>query len=187
MGEERVWIDRWTADDLPVLLSQNTWQMTQYLGGPEDEEKVRQRHEKFLRDLKSKATWPFTIHSGAYAQPVGSVVYWLTRHHEEDGYEIGWAVSREYQGHGYASSGVRLALEHAALHGDRDLVWAFPRTDNAPSNALARAAGFRNSGEEDFEYPKGSPIKVNAWVFDLAALRRTSCSSHGRRDQRGVS
>lgn len=50
-------------------------------------------------------------------------------------------------------------------------MFAFPRVDNIASNALARSAGFVNTGVEDFEYPKGVPITVNAWAFDLRTLR----------------
>ena len=168
-------LEPWTPDDLAVLERQNAPEMMEYLGGPETADKVRARHEKFLREQGS-TTWPFTIRVGPQADAVGSVAYWQTVHQvrdefEVDAYEMGWAVIPEHQGHGYGSRGIRLALEHAARHGDRRQMWAFPRTDNLSSNALARAAGFENTGEQDFEYPKGFPIVVNAWVFDLASLR----------------
>ena len=186
MDDEPVRLEPWTPDDLRVLERQNSAGMVEYLGGPETDEKVRARHEKFLREQGS-VTWPFTIRAATHPDPVGSVVYWQTRHHDEDAYEMGWATIADYQGHGYGTRGIRLALEHAALHtaghtgehaaghtaehGDRRFVWAFPRTDNLASNAIARAAGFENTGEEDFEYPKGVPITVNAWAFDLDTLR----------------
>ncbi len=77
-----------------------------------------------------------------------------------------------HQGRGFASGALRECLAHAAAHGDRDQMLAFPRVDNEASNALCRSAGFELLGEEDFEYPRGNAIRVNAWSFDLAALRR---------------
>lgn len=50
-------------------------------------------------------------------------------------------------------------------------MWAFPRVDNAASNAVCRSSGFRFVGVQGFEYPKGVPIQVNAWVVDLGDLR----------------
>ena len=62
-------------------------------------------------------------------------------------------------------------VRHAAEHGERSEMLAFPRIDNAPSNALCRTVGFAQRGEADFEYPKGNPIRVNVWAFDLTTLR----------------
>ena len=170
MDDERVELAPWTDDDLPLLQRQDAPGMTAYLGGPEGEQKVLLRHQRFLREQGS-TMWPFTIRVGPQADAVGSVAYWQTVHAGEDAYEMGWAVIPEHQGHGYGSRGIRLALEHAARNGDRRLMWAFPRTDNLSSNALARAGGFENTGEQNSEYPKGVPIVVNAWVFDLDSLR----------------
>lgn len=33
------------------------------------------------------------------------------------------------------------------------------------------SVGFAFRGEEDFEYPKGNPIRVIEWSFDLTELR----------------
>lgn len=48
-----------------------------------------------------------------------------------------------------------------------EMIYAFPRIDNAPSNRICEKAGMTNTGPEPFEYPKGVPITCNAWVFDL--------------------
>ncbi len=47
---------------------------------------------------------------------------------------------------------------------------AYPKVDNAASNAICRKAGFELRGEVDFEYPKGHPIRCHDWRFDLAAV-----------------
>jgi RimJ/RimL family protein N-acetyltransferase len=87
-------------------------------------------------------------------------------------YESGWSVATGFQGRGFASRALRLCIADAVATGDRDTLVAFPRVDNVASNALCHAGGLTLVGEEDFEYPKGTPIRVNAWVADLAALRR---------------
>ena len=171
MRDAQVRLRAWTSADQPVLERNDTAEMTAYLGGPEGADKLLKRHERFLRDQADGTTWPFTVWVETEPEAVGSVLYWYSEHHGQAVYECGWAIATRYQGRGYASRSIRLALEHAAAHGDRELMYAFPRVDNAGSNALARAAGFEFVAVEDFEYPKGVPIKVNTWLFDLRALR----------------
>jgi RimJ/RimL family protein N-acetyltransferase len=173
MSDDSVWIRPWTEADLAVELRNNSPEMTAFLGGPLDEGIVRDRHERFLSGQADGTGAQFTLWTGEEQEPVGTVGYWQTEH---DGFgvsECGWFVFASFQGRGFARRGVKLLLDHAATHGDRDRdrMYAFPRTDNGASNALARSAGFTNTGVEDFEYPKGVSIKVNAWVFDLRTLR----------------
>lgn len=161
----------WSADDLPVIERSNTPEMTVYLGGPETAEKVLERQAKFLRLWETNEGWMFTVSIPDATEPVGSVGYWTTTWHDVPVYETGWSIATAYQGRGIASRALRKCLEYAADHGDRDSMLAFPRIDNAPSNALCQSLGFEFKQEEDFEYPKGHPIRVNAWLFDLSLLR----------------
>lgn len=171
MGVDRVRLQPWTEADLAVELRNDAADMTVFLGGPQGEEVVRRRHERFLRGQADGTISPFTVWSDAADEPVGAAAYWQIEHHGDAVYECGWFVFVPHQRHGYAQAAVRLLLEHAAARGDRDTVFAFPRVDNKASNALARSVGFVNTGVEDSEYPKGVPITVNAWAFDLRALR----------------
>lgn len=170
---ELITLRPWARDDLAVLERSNTPEMTRFLGGPESAEALANRNARFLGLWESGEARMFAIESSTESQPVGSVGYWQKRWHDFDVYETGWSVASAYQGRGIASRALESCLAHAAEHGDRDLVVAFPRVDNAASNALCRAAGFEFRGEEDFEYPKGTPIRSNVWVFDLTTLRGT--------------
>jgi RimJ/RimL family protein N-acetyltransferase len=170
MGDDSVRIQPWTEADLAVELRNNSPEMTAFIGGPLDESVVRARHERFLKGQVDGTGAQFTLWSDAEPEPVGTVGYWQIEHDAQKAYECGWFVFPPYQRRGLARRGVRLLLEHAA-RGDRDVMYAFPPVDNTPSNAVARAEGFVNTGVEDFEYPKGVPIKVNAWAFDLRSLR----------------
>lgn len=161
-------LHRWGRDDLPVLERANTPEMTAFLGGPESEEKVRDRHERYLRYWDDGEARMFVIRMDGVEESVGSVGYWLTTWRDRPVYEAGWGVDSAYQGRGIASRALRACLDDAAAQEDRTAVVAFPRTDNVGSNALCRTVGFVCAGEEGFEYPKGHPIRVNAWVYDLA-------------------
>lgn len=161
----------WSAADQPVLERSNTPEMTRYLGGPESPEKIVERQARFLRLWESGEARMFTIRVDGIPDAVGSVGYWTTTWHDALVYESGWSVATPHQGRGFATKALAACLDHAADHGDRDTLVAFPRIDNEPSNALCRALGFELAGEEDFEYPPGNPITVNAWRLDLAARR----------------
>ncbi|MGO4535652.1 GNAT family N-acetyltransferase [Leifsonia sp. 2MCAF36] len=160
-------LQRWTAADLAVLERTNTPQMTAFLGGPETQEKLEERNERYVRGWETGAAAMFTIRLEGERDPVGSVGYWPTMWHDLDVYETGWAVTEPFQGRGIASRAVVAVLKHAAEHGDRALMLAFPRVDNSASNALCRSCGFVHRGEEDFEYPAGNPIRTNVWAFGL--------------------
>ena len=154
-----------------MLEHSNTPEMTQFLGGPESPEKLAERHARYLRLGASGEARMFTIHVDGIRDAVGSVGYWEATWHESAVYESGWSIATAYQGRGFASEALVVCLAHAAEHGSRDAVVAFPRTDNAASNALCRRLGFDLSGPEDGEYPPGNRIRVNAWVYDLTRLR----------------
>lgn len=162
----------WTDDDRAVLAHNDTPAMTAFLGGPEGEDGVERRHALFLRQQRDGIAWPFTVWSSEHDEAVGSVVYWLVEHAGEAAYECGWAIATRHQGRGYARGALRMLLEHAAQHGERETVYAFPRVDNVASSALARSVGFEHRGVEGFEYPVGVPIDVDVWAFALARLRR---------------
>ena len=60
-----------------------------------------------------------------------------------------------------------LTLRRAAADGRHRWAHAYPRVDNAASNAVCRKAGFELLGEVGFEYPEGTPIRCCDWRFDL--------------------
>ena len=161
----------WSDADYPVLQRNNTPEMTAYLGGPESEQKLLARQEKFMRLWREGEARMFTIHVPWADVPVGSVGYWKTEHAGEPVYEAGWGVATEFQGRGAAAAALAACLRDAAEQRERDMLFAFPRIDNAASNALCRRAGLTWTAEEDFEYPPGTPIRVNSWAIDLRTLR----------------
>jgi RimJ/RimL family protein N-acetyltransferase len=141
--------------------------MTEHLGGPESREKLRARHERYLRLNGSGKGGMFVIVVGPERVAAGSVGYWEKEWQEQTVWETGWSVLPEWQGQGLATAGtaallpvVRAAQKHRFLH-------AFPSVDNAPSNAICRKLGFTLRGAFDFEYPPGHPLRCNDWVLDL--------------------
>jgi hypothetical protein len=48
-------------DDLPLLIALNVPHMTAHLGGPEADEQVRRRHERYVAAVSSESARMFTI------------------------------------------------------------------------------------------------------------------------------
>jgi RimJ/RimL family protein N-acetyltransferase len=144
-------------------------EMTIHLGGPESEEKIRDRHRRYceLDPADKGQMFAIVVEQGMVA--VGSVGYWEREWHGEIVWETGWSVLPEYQGHGIASKATILVIEKARENGAHRYIHAFPKVDNAPSNAICRKAGFTFLGEVGFEYPPGHPIRCNDWRIDLFA------------------
>lgn len=64
----------WSDDDLPLLRRANTAEMTAHINGPETDEQVTQRHERYLRLNAAGEAHMFVILDGGH--PVGSIGYW---------------------------------------------------------------------------------------------------------------
>jgi RimJ/RimL family protein N-acetyltransferase len=156
----------WSADDLWLLRRTNSPEMTAQLGGPESEEKLAERHERYQR-IDGDAGRMFVIVTEPGGEAVGSIGFWGQTWQGEPVYETGWGVLPEHQGRGIAAAAARLLIAEARERGNRRWLHAFPKVEHAASNAVCRKAGFRLMGECAFEYPKGHPIRSNDWRTEL--------------------
>jgi len=166
----------WGEDDLSILIRLNAPEMMEHLGGPETEEQVLLRHERYVAAARSGIVRESDREYRAFVlkavlEPegvgVGSVNFWDREWKGEQVYEMGWGVVPEFQGRGIASAMAGLAVEVARETARRATVHAFPSVDNAPSNGICRKVGFELLGEERFEYPKGHWMQCNDWRFLL--------------------
>ncbi|HEU0132574.1 MAG TPA: GNAT family N-acetyltransferase [Mycobacteriales bacterium] len=152
-------------DDLALLERGNAPELMTFLGGPETPEAVRARHERYASMPPEVGNQRVVLVGG---EPAGFLAWWPREWRGEGVYEIGWKVLPEFGGRGVATAATRAGLAEARGDGRHRYVHAFPRTDNAASNAVCRRVGFTLLGECDFEYPKGFPIVSNDWRYDLA-------------------
>jgi RimJ/RimL family protein N-acetyltransferase len=161
-------LEPWGKGDLPLLRKTvGDPEMTKHLGGPESEEKLLERQQRFERLADSGAGHMFKIVDQVSGEAVGSVGYWQREWHDEGIYEIGWMVIPEHQGRGIAAAATRQAIDHARAGGTRSAIHAFPGVENAPSNAICRKLGFELVEEIEFEYPPGSLMRCNDWRIAL--------------------
>lgn len=156
----------WSADDLALLRQLNAPEVRAHTGGPETDEQVVARHERYLRGPGPRGGHMFTV-GLPDGTKVGSVGYWEREWRGEPVYEMGWAVLPAYQGRGLASAAVRALVAEAAAHGDRRHAHAYPSVDHPASNAVCRKAGFTLLGQTEFEYPPGHLMRSNDWRVEL--------------------
>jgi RimJ/RimL family protein N-acetyltransferase len=143
--------------------------MTDHLGGPESPEKIRERHERYLRLPDSGTGRIFAIVVGPERLAAGSIGYWEREEQGQQVWETGWSVLPEFQGQGVATQATILILQKARAEGKHRFIHAYPSVDNGPSNAICRKAGFILQGASDFEYPPGHIMRCNDWRLDLFA------------------
>ncbi len=158
----------WSDDDLDLLRRANTHELMDQLGGPETDEQVIARHERYLRMQREGTAFQFRVVIPGHPEGVGIVGYWHRGEAGERVLEAGWSVEESYRGRGIAPAAVRAMLERARAAGETLPVHAYPRVDNPASNAVCRKSGFTLLGEMDFEITPGNVLHTNDWVVELS-------------------
>ena len=139
--------------------------MTEHLNGPESDDQLDARHERYLRLGRQGEAQMFVIEDAGCA--VGSIGWWCIDWRGTEALETGWFVLPEAQGRGVASTALPLLVGHARRHrAGRRLLAAFPSTENAASNGVCRRNGFTLVGAVSETF-RGGNLTVNEWVLDL--------------------
>lgn len=162
-----VTIEPWTDADLDLLWRLNTPEVWAHLGGPETEDKVLERHARYL-DVGPPGTGRmFTVRLPEEGATVGNIGYWEREWEGAQVYETGWNVLPEFQGRGIATAAARAVIDAARAERRHRRLHAYPAVDNLASNAICRKVGFTFVAEREFEFPKGNPMRCNDWRYDL--------------------
>lgn len=156
----------WSQADLGVLREANAPEMMSHLGGPETEDKLLDRHRRYLQHDDPAAGQMFTVVLPD-GQRAGVIGYWERTWRDEPVYETGWSVLPAFQGRGLATAAARAVAGRARDQHRCQHLHAFPAADHLASNAVCRKAGFALLGETDFEYPPGTIMRCNDWRLDL--------------------
>ncbi len=158
-------IEPWGTGDLPLLVALNDAELTKHVGGPERPVELAERQARYERADSRQ----FKILVEDRDDPVGWVGYWERTWHDRQVWEIGWAVISGLHGRGIASSATALLIERARAGRGHRMVHAFPRVENAASNAICRKLGFTLVGETDFDARRAGVVRCNDWALDLVA------------------
>lgn len=162
-------IEPWADSDLELLRLLNAPEMTEHLGGPESEDLLLARHQRYVAIGGTGTGRMFRIVLLPEGESVGSVGYWERVGQDETVYEIGWSVLSPFQGRGIAAAATAEAIASARAEQKHSYIHAYPSIDNPASNAICRKLGFQLIAEYDFEYPPGNMMRCNDWCLDLTA------------------
>jgi RimJ/RimL family protein N-acetyltransferase len=166
-----VHLESWGPGDLHLLeQTMGDAEMTRYLGGPEDAEKLAERQVRY-QDLESTGTGRMCkVVDDATGESVGSVGYWEKPWRDDTVWETGWFVLPAHQGRGIATAATALVIAELGADGRHRFLHAFPSVENAASNAVCRRLGFALVEEGiDFEFPPGNWLRCNDWRRDVLA------------------
>ncbi|MET7860870.1 GNAT family N-acetyltransferase [Streptomyces sp. NPDC005318] len=164
----------WSDDDLELLRRANAPELMDHLGGPESEEQLMARHDRYV-ELSADRTgrgrmFRIALSDGGGDEAVGTIGFWERSWEGRQVYETGWAVLTGYQGRGIAAAAAVAVAEQARAERRHRHLHAYPSVDNAASNAVCRKAGFTLLGKCDFEYPPGRVLLTNDWRLDLGPV-----------------
>jgi RimJ/RimL family protein N-acetyltransferase len=165
-----VGVEPWAESDLDLQRRINAPEMMGHLGGPETDEQVVARNQRYAALAGTGTGRMFRIVLLPGHEPAGGVGYWEKAWHGETVFEAGWSVLPEFQGRGIASDAIAAAAVIAGADGKHRYMHAYPRIDHPASNGVCRKAGFELVGPCDFEYPVGNPIRCNDWRLDLHTI-----------------
>lgn len=165
-------LESWQDTDeyFAMLVAANTPEMTRFLGGPESDDKLRERLTRYagLADTGTGRMFGIRTDTGSGGSALaGSVGYWEREWLGTTVYEAGWVVLAAFQGHGLAVASVVAMMDEARAERRHRWVHAYPKVDHPASNGVCRKAGFELLGATGFEYPPGHPIRCNDWRFAL--------------------
>ncbi|MCN9242190.1 GNAT family N-acetyltransferase [Streptomyces sp. RY43-2] len=160
----QVRLEPWAEGDFWLLRRTNSPEMTEHVGGPETEEQLVSRHQRYLTP---EAGQMYRVTLADTGETVGSIGFWERVWQGATVWETGWGVLPEFQGRGLAAQAARAVTEAARAARTHRWLHAFPSTDHPASNAVCRKAGFRLLGPVRFEYPKGHWMESNDWRTDL--------------------
>ncbi|MFB7518184.1 GNAT family N-acetyltransferase [Streptomyces sp. NPDC056144] len=163
-------LEPWSEEDAGLLRALNAPELMEHLGGPETEEQLERRHQRYVK-LSADRTGAgrmFRIVLLPEETVAGSIGFWAREHEGRQVYETGWTVLPGFQGRGVATSATRAVAAEARAAGLHRHLHAFPSAENTASNAVCRKAGFELLGELSFEYPPGHMMTCRDWRLDLA-------------------
>lgn len=171
----------WAPEHLPLLIAANSPEMTQFLGGPESDDAILRRQERYVRASAGDPPKTRMFAIEADGTPVGGIGVWPTEENGEVALESGWNVLPDWQGRGIAKQALLALIPIAAsLAAPGQRLLANPSVENAASNAVCRAAGFVSIGEQSFPF-RGAVLHTRIWALELNhhdACAITACVSN---------
>ena len=174
----RTLLRQWRDDDLPAWIAMNAdAEVRRHFPSVHTADEARGEAQR-IRDALLQRGWGFWAleipGQLKFAGCVGLLVPTYEAHFLP-AVEIGWRLSREAWGHGYAREAASAAAEFAFKELDLDEIVAITIPDNTASRRVMERIGMRHDAQGDFEHPRiaaGHPKRRHVlYRLDRASFR----------------
>lgn len=144
--------------------------MTQHLGGPETEEQLVDRHQRYL-DIQGETGRMFAIVLEPGGEVAGSIGFWARTWRDEPVYETGWGVLPEFQGRGVAVAAARAVVAEAAGAVTAAGCTPSPPSSTRPPTRCAERPVSSWWGSARSSIRRACSMVSHDWMVDLTAVR----------------
>lgn len=163
-------IHPWAGGDLDLLRRANTPELMDAVGGVESDARVIFRHERYLRLPVDGGGQQYRVVIPGHPEGIGTVGYWVQDPSNPARLECGWSIEEAFRGRGIGPIAAELMIAQMRAAGRRGELHAYPKVDNAASNAVCRKLGFKLVSRIDHVTPDGRAMPLNDWVYDLGSM-----------------
>jgi RimJ/RimL family protein N-acetyltransferase len=164
LATERLILRRWRAADREPFAALNADpEVMRYFQAPLD----RAASDAFVNRIEARfgedgfGLWAVVRDTETFVGFTGLVRQSFPAHFTP-AVEVGWRLSREAWGHGYATEAARAALEHGFGPAGLDEIVSMTTRTNDRSQAVMRRLGMTCDPADDFEHPElpeGHPLR----------------------------
>ncbi len=154
---ERLILRRWDTSDFEFMAAINAdLDIMKYFPSVQDEEQTRQLIEKIEQHFKKYGFGLYAVEPLNFKQCIGFVGLNYTdfKAHFTPACEIGWRLSKEHWGKGYATEAGKEVLKKAFLDFNLDNIVSFTSKINMPSIKVMERLGLKRDLKDDFINPK---------------------------------
>lgn len=157
---ERLLLRQWRNEDLRQLIEMNRDPKVMEFVGPilsEDQSKAMMERARKSWDENGYGRYAVEVtETGSFIGFIGLAMTRISAHFSP-AVEIGWRLSTQYWGKGYATEGATAVIDEAFnVHGLAEIV-SFTAAQNLRSQRVMEKIGFHRNPLDDFLHPNLSP------------------------------
>jgi 3-dehydroquinate dehydratase / shikimate dehydrogenase len=162
---ERLTLDPWKKDDLAPFRRMNADpKVMEFFPNTLTGEQSDAMASKCQAHIEKHGWGLFAVHLKETSAFIGFIGLWPVsfQAHFTPATEIGWRLSSEYWGKGYATEGAKAALEYGFNQLGLKEIVSFTTEKNLRSRKVMQRLGMSYVREDDFDHPKledDSPLK----------------------------
>ncbi|MDP1712971.1 MAG: GNAT family N-acetyltransferase [Candidatus Nanopelagicaceae bacterium] len=179
IGTARLLLRQWRDDDLGQLIEMNADpKVMEFIGPTLNEDQSKAMMERARKSWDEHGYGRFAVEVLATGSVIGFVGLAPTRidAHFAPAVEIGWRLSTQYWGHGYATEGAKAVKDYAFENLGLQEIVSFTSTQNLRSRHVMEKIGLSRNPSDDFEHPNASlseTLRANV-LYRGFAISKTS-------------